>query len=99
MSVEQREPRQRLRWLLSLAADGELSIKEFCEQFERTYNLELDKRALPATEAKVFGDLFEQVVWYSPFPEERADVPNYRSEEQIKAAVEAAVSTLRRAES
>lgn len=79
--------RKRLHDLLRDVSSGRLSIEAFCSQFETTYNLEIDKRQLTAEEAEAFSMLFEQVVWYSPFPEERAKVPNYKDEKEILDAV------------
>jgi len=79
--------RQRLHGLLSSVRSGQLSIEAFCSQFEATYNFELDKEELTPAEAVAFSKLFEQVVWYSPFPEERAKIPNYKSEGEILTAV------------
>lgn len=80
----------RLHRLLAEFRAGKLDTETFCAQFERTYNLELDKSALTPAEAAAYGPLFEQVVWYSPFPDERARIPNYRSEADIARAAEAA---------
>jgi hypothetical protein len=79
--------RQRLHGLLHNVRTGRLSIEAFCSQFETTYNLELDKGELTPVEAVAFSKLFEQVVWYSPFSEERAKVPNYIGEDEVLAAV------------
>jgi hypothetical protein len=38
--------------------------------------------------------LFNEVVYFSPFPEERAAIPHYRSEEQIREAAIAAKAEL-----
>jgi hypothetical protein len=56
--------------------------------------MELDKRTLTSLEADAFAALFEQVIWYSPLAEERQQIPNYRSEEEIARAVELAVQRL-----
>jgi hypothetical protein len=82
--------RHRLRRLLAEFRAGTLDTGSFCSQFEHTYNMELDKRTLTANEAAAFGPLFEEVIWYSPFPEERERIPNYRSEADIRQAAEVA---------
>ena len=81
-------PRERLHQFIAELRAGLLDTRSFCSRFETTYNLELDKQTLTPVEAEAFAELFEQVVWYSPFPDERAQIPNYRSEADIALAVE-----------
>jgi hypothetical protein len=87
-------PRVRLRRLIAEFRAGTLDVESFCPRFEHTYNMELDKRTLSSAEAEAFAALFEQVIWYSPLPDERQQIPNYRSEEEIARAVELAVQRL-----
>ena len=87
-------PRLRLHRLLRELQAGSLGIEAFCAQFERTYNLELDKSTLSPDEAAAFSQLFEQVVWYSPFPGDRAEYPGYRSEADITRAADEAARRL-----
>jgi hypothetical protein len=62
----------------------------FCSNFEQAFNFDVDRRVLTPVESDAFQRLFDQVVYFSPFPEERAQVPNYRSEEQIHEAARVA---------
>lgn len=87
-------PRERLHRLVVEFRAGSLDAESFCARFETTYNLELDKKTLSSVEAEAFGALFEQVIWYSSIPEESAQIPNYRSEEDIALAVEHAAQRL-----
>lgn len=87
-------PRLRLHRLVQEFRAKTLDTKTFCEQFERTYNLELDKTSLSGREATAFGQLFEEVVWYSPFHEDRAEYPGYRTEFDIARAAENAAQQL-----
>lgn len=87
-------PRERLHRLIAEFRAGSLDTESFCSRFETTYNLELDKQTLTPAEVEAFAELFEQVVWYSPIPDERAQIPNYRSEEDIALAVEHAAQRL-----
>jgi hypothetical protein len=80
-------PRHRIYRLIRDFRDGRLSTEDFCSQFERTFNLELDKAELSEKEETAFSTLFEVVVWFSPFPEERMKVPNYRGEDDVSRAV------------
>lgn len=87
-------PRIKLHRLLREFQAGGLGTEDFCAQFERTYNLELDKGTLSPGETTAFGQLFEQVIWYSPFPEDRAEYPGYRNEADIARAAEEAAKNL-----
>jgi len=71
-----------------------MDAETFCIQFEQTYNMELDKKTLSPSEAQALGELFEQVIWYSPYAEERAKVPNYRGEAEIREAAERAAKRM-----
>ena len=86
----------RIRQLLDDFCRRAIDVETFCTEFERTYNLELEKRMLSPTEAAAYAALFEQVIWFSPFEEERRQVPNYTSEADIEAAAEAAATTLKK---
>lgn len=87
-------PRLRLHRLVHELRAGSLGIEAFCAQFEHTYNLELDKSTLSPDEAAAFSQLFEQVVLYSPFPEDRAEYSGYRSEADIARAADDAAQRL-----
>jgi hypothetical protein len=83
-----------LKQLLGDYIAGDLETELFCSRFEHIYNMELDRDSLTPNEAAAFGPLFEEVVWYSPFPEERSSIPNYRSAEDIRKAAEIAARGL-----
>lgn len=74
--------------------DGHLEVTSFCDQFEKMYNLDLDKGVLSPVEAEAFRVLFDKIVWYSPYPEERAQIPNYVDEGEIRRAADATASIL-----
>jgi hypothetical protein len=86
---------QLLRKLLDDFLSGKLKTETFCREVEVAYNDAIDKSALTAVEQPIFERLFRVVVWFSPFPEERAQIPNYRNEEQIHQAALAAEAELR----
>ena len=92
LSIE--SPRRQLLRLLAAFNAGTIEPVPFCAQFEHLYNMELDKRSLSSVEAAALGPLFEEVIWYSPFPEERAKIPNYRNEADIARAVGVALRCL-----
>jgi hypothetical protein len=78
---------QKLYELIKLAKSDEITIKDFCEQFERIYNLELDRKIVPKNELGKLAALFDKVVWYSPYEDERKVIPNYLGEEEIRQAI------------
>jgi hypothetical protein len=90
------KPRSKVYQLLTDLMRGRLSVLDFCDQFEVVYNLEVDRENLSVAERVALDELFKKVVWFSPFPEERAKIPNYLGEEQIMAAVEKAAVALAR---
>jgi hypothetical protein len=83
-----------LHKLLSDYLRGDIDAALFCNNFETAFNFDVSRQELTPKEEAVFGELFEQVIYYSPFPEERAKIPNYRSEEQILQAAREAEARL-----
>jgi hypothetical protein len=84
-----------LRKLLDDFLTGKLKVETFCRDVRNAYNDAIDEEALTPSEERVFRGLFDEVVWYSPFPEERREIPNYKLEEEIWAAAVLAVGELR----
>lgn len=81
------EKLQQLHGLIAGAVSRELPLNEFCEKFEKIYNLELDKGTVSPPELARLEALFNKVVWFSPFPEERKEIPNYLGEDDIRQAL------------
>ncbi len=79
--------KKRLSDLVRRLGEKKLSVHSFCSQFEHIYNLELDKDELSEAETKAFASLFDKVVWYSPYEDERREIPNYLGDEEILKAV------------
>jgi hypothetical protein len=91
--TDQLSGRDHLHFLIGLFLAGQVDIPVFCRQFEASYNFHTEKTALTAIESTAFKELFEKVIWYSPFPEERKMVPGYLGEIEIANAIrQAAVS-------
>lgn len=88
------DPIECLRHLMEGALQGRLKVEEFCAQFETVYNLRLDKAELNQHEASAFSRLFEQVVWYSPYPKDRARISNYKGDQDILSAISDAQQAL-----
>jgi hypothetical protein len=85
--------RELLHKLLSEYLAGTLDVRRFCDNFETAFNFDVHRSSLSLTEKAAFAKLFDVVVYFSPFPEERASVPNYKNEEEIwQAAKDAAAS-------
>jgi len=85
---------ERLRELIRLLREGAVTVEEFCRDFETTYNLRVEKAQLSEPEAAAYAALFEKVIWYSPFPEERKRIPNYLGEKEILDAALSAEARL-----
>ena len=84
-----------LRKLLDDFLRGKLETGTFCSDVIVAYNDAIDGSALTPAEQSIFGWLFDEVKWYSPLPEERREIPNYKSEEQILAAAVRTANELR----
>jgi hypothetical protein len=82
--------KEKLYWLIRLFVSDHHNIRTFCSEFEKTYNFEVDDAELSAQERTVFAELFNKVIYNSPFPEEIKIYPAYQSAEQIRDAVRTA---------
>jgi hypothetical protein len=83
-----------LHKLLADYLGGRIDTPLFCSNFEQAFNFDVDRGSLTRCESDSFQRLFDEVVYFSPFPKERAEVPYYRSEEQIRWAARAAAAEL-----
>jgi hypothetical protein len=81
------QARELILKLLSLEPGRDLSYDDFRIRYEDLFNFELDKASVSKKEFQVFKRLFDKVVWYSPFPDERARIANYIGEPEMEAAV------------
>lgn len=86
--MDKMSEKDQLYWAIKAFLKGEYQVKEFCSNFERIYNLELDKISLTDNEKQAFEVLFNVVVYYSPFPKDRKNYSGYKDEEEIQKAVE-----------
>lgn len=94
--MTRQDPAAALKALIKKVLDLEIDADEFCEQFERLYNFEVDKHALSDQEKRVYDALFDKVVYYSPFADEVDAVPNYVGDNEIMECVAAAYDELGR---
>ena len=91
---DQNTPADRLKKLIELLLEQQLDVSTFCEQFESIYNFELERNHASPEKWAAFEELFNKVVYYSPFPEEREKIPNYLSEQEIIEAANVARNKL-----
>jgi hypothetical protein len=73
--------------LMERLLSGELIVSDFCAQYEQHFNFDWPDRGVEA-QAELFGKLFEVVVWYSPYPDERKIIPNYTGEADVIGLVQ-----------
>lgn len=85
---------EELYYLIRAFLKNEYKIKDFCSNFERIYNLELDKKTLSNKESRVFKLLFDKVAYYSPIPEDRKNWPGFVDEDSIHKAITEAAKAL-----
>ena len=88
--------RDRAIRLLDGLLTAEISVSEFCDRYEPLWNFELESNAELGAEAPIFEQIFDSVVWYSPFPEDRDSYPGFKNEEDIIAIVRKANARLER---
>lgn len=61
-----------LHKLLADYLAGFIETPLFCSNFEQAFNFDVDQGALTPIESDAFQRLFDEVVYFSPFAEERA---------------------------
>lgn len=66
--------------------EGRLDVEEFCRCFENIWNFEVDRLNLADDLRLNLENLFDEVVWFSPFPREEWGYPGYRDETDIRNA-------------
>lgn len=85
----------RLRALIEHVVQTKSHVGKFCEQFERIFNNESDPSDFTDSERIIYAGLFDVVSWFSPYVEDRAEVPNYKDEDAVIEAAQKALSELR----
>ena len=73
---------------------GLLTTQEFCARYEAEYNAPDEVEWTSIDEGLVFQELFDAVVWFSPFPEDRARYKGYIDEPRVEAAAQLAAKRL-----
>ncbi len=81
---------ERLYALLDDLVTGRTTVDRFCSAYETTYNWDVEEVDLTRAEAESFGRLFDAVVLYSPFQDDRRSYSGYRSDHDILVAAKEA---------
>jgi len=73
--------RKRLINLIKPFLEGQLSAEEFSTRYEHAYNFDIDKTSL-GEHSQVFKEIFDLIVWYSPYADEESN-PSYKNDEEV----------------
>jgi hypothetical protein len=84
----------RLRETVLNVLDGSLTTQELCVRYETEYNTPDQVEWASIDEGLIFQELFDAVVWYSPYPEDRARYKGYVDDVQIKKAAQQVAARL-----
>lgn len=88
MRTEAADGRERLFRLVRARLGKDISVEDFCREFERTYNFGVNEGELSPTEQEVFSELFDTVAWFTPLASERQELPkHFKDEKAVEAAV------------
>lgn len=74
--------------LIRGVTERRIPVDRFCSLYEATYNWDVEEVEMTGLEAEAFARLFDAVVLYSPFPDDRRDYAGYQSEDDIFAAAQ-----------
>ena len=83
MNSSEFSARARLFSCLDRFLSREITACIFAATFESIYNLEIKKEELNPVEAIELSALFEKVAWYSPFKEDRENIPHYVGDDEL----------------
>ena len=74
--------------LIDAIRQGAMSVGDFASAVENEWNFGIERATLSEHERTSLQRLFDVVVYYSPYPEERARIPNYRDENDVMLAAQ-----------
>ena len=74
--------------LIDAVQQGSMSVWDFSSSVEREWNFGDDRPTLSETHKAAIQHLFDVVVYYSSYPDERARIPNYRDEQDVLLAAQ-----------
>jgi hypothetical protein len=87
-------PREIAIKLMEAVRVGDMSIEKFCSEFETLFNFNWPARDSEKNHI-IFETLFDVVVYFTPFPEEKKTVyAGYRTEPEVLQAVRASLTAL-----
>lgn len=86
--------RDRLVQLMFQVLWGGLSVEQFCGKYEHLHIHYLNNDTLADTEAQILREVFDVVIYYSPFEAERDRIPNYLGDAEVIDAVRRAIRKL-----
>ncbi len=90
----QGDVRRRLVDLLTGVSNGDLGVSEFCEEFEYCWNFERRSDDLSSLEKGRLKKVFDIVVWYSPYENERERIKGYKDEEAVLSVAKEVLEAL-----
>lgn len=91
--IADRQGSANLRKLVGDLLGGTVSVADFAKLFERGYN-DADEGDINVEDQATFSALFDVVAWYSPFPDERVEVPHLVDEGAVLEATRKAAKEL-----
>lgn len=83
---------KRLFDLIKPFLANQISAEEFSSKYEHSYNFEIDKTSL-GEHAQIFKEIFDLVVWHSPYADEESN-PSYKNDEEVFSYVREKVAKL-----
>lgn len=74
--------------LIEAVQQGSMTVGDFSSSVEREWNFGDERATLSETRKSAVQHLFDVAVYYSPYPDERARIPNYRNEQDVLLAAQ-----------
>jgi len=86
--MTQDDNKRKLYWLINHYLADKISAEDFTSEYDRVYNIELDKDTLSHKEHDAFRNLSPIVGRFSPFEEDLMKYPGaYFTETELRAKV------------
>ena len=82
--------------LIEAVQQGSMTVGDFTSSVEREWNFGDERATLSETHKSAVQHLFDVVVYYSPFPDERARFPIYSDEQDVLLAAQVCRRALER---
>ncbi|OGN42704.1 MAG: hypothetical protein A2623_11695 [Caulobacterales bacterium RIFCSPHIGHO2_01_FULL_70_19] len=74
--------------LIEAVQQGSMSVGDFSSSVEHEWNFGDERATLAEPEKAAIKRMFDVVVYYSPYPDERARIPSYRDENDVLQAAQ-----------